>query len=169
MMYLALANITACFRFPRIFADVVGAFGYVAKEKYFVSMSHVFGSIILASSWEAYRQAIQNLITVLAQQTDLLKKQKNLIDMLHWVEENCTRPEFVRAFPCKINHGVLDLNRNLLPMMANIYVDDILGAAAFQCNMLKLLAAIIEAIFLVCGTPNISVLNAHCHSRSGTN
>ncbi len=42
-------------------------------------------------------------------------------------------------------------------MMAIIYVDDILGAAAFQCNMLKLLAAIIEAIFLVCGTPNILV------------
>ncbi len=42
-------------------------------------------------------------------------------------------------------------------MMANIYVDDILGAAAFQCNMLKLLAAIIEAIFLVFGTPNILV------------
>jgi hypothetical protein len=44
MIYLALANITACFRFPRIFANVVGAFGYVAKEKYFVSTSHVFGS-----------------------------------------------------------------------------------------------------------------------------
>ncbi len=42
-------------------------------------------------------------------------------------------------------------------MTANIYIDDILGAAAFQCNMLKLLAAITEAIFLVCGTPNILV------------
>ncbi len=42
-------------------------------------------------------------------------------------------------------------------MTANIYVDDILAAAAFRDNMLRLLAAINEAIFLVCGTPNIAV------------
>jgi hypothetical protein len=53
-IYLPLADVTACFRFPRIFADVVGAFGYVAEEKYFVSMSHMFGSNTLASSWEAF-------------------------------------------------------------------------------------------------------------------
>jgi hypothetical protein len=157
MIYLTLADVTACFCFPRIFADVIGAFGYIAKEKYFVSTSHMFGSNTLASSWEAFRRAIQNLITVLAQRMNLVKKHKNLIDMLCWIKEDCTCPEFVRAFPCKINHGVLDLNGNLFPMTANIYVDDILGAAAFQCNMLKLLAAIIEAIFLVCGTPDISV------------
>jgi hypothetical protein len=54
MIYLTLANVTACFHFPRIFANVVGAFGCVAKEKYFVSMSHVFGLNTLASSWEAF-------------------------------------------------------------------------------------------------------------------
>jgi hypothetical protein len=42
-------------------------------------------------------------------------------------------------------------------MTGNIYVDDILAAAAFQDKMLKLLAAIVEAIFLVCGTPDILV------------
>ena len=42
-------------------------------------------------------------------------------------------------------------------MTANIYVDDILAAAAFQDKMLRLLSAINEAIFLVCGTPNIAV------------
>jgi hypothetical protein len=31
IIHLALANITACFRFPRILADVTGTFGYVAK------------------------------------------------------------------------------------------------------------------------------------------
>ena len=41
-------------------------------------------------------------------------------------------------------------------MTANIYVNDILAAAAFRDNMLRLLAAIIKAIFLVCGTPNIA-------------
>jgi hypothetical protein len=91
------------------------------------------------------------------QQTDLVKKHKDFINKLHWVEEDCTQPEFVHAFPCKINRGVLDLIGNLLPITANIYVDDIVGAAAFRFNMLKLLAAFIEAIFLVCGTPNVSV------------
>ena len=42
-------------------------------------------------------------------------------------------------------------------MTANIYVDDILAAAALREKMLKLLAAVIEAIFLVCGEPDIAV------------
>ena len=45
----------------------------------------------------------------------------------------------------------------MILMTANIYIDDILAAAVLQENMLKLLAAIIEAIFLVCGKPNIAV------------
>ncbi len=45
----------------------------------------------------------------------------------------------------------------LVPMSANIYVDNILAAAARQMNMLRLLAAIIEAIFTVCGTPDTAV------------
>jgi hypothetical protein len=157
MIYLVLADITACFRFPRIFADVVGAFGYVAEGNYFVLTSHVFSSNTLASSWELFQQAIQILITVLMQQTNLVEKHKDFIDALRWVEEDSTQQEFISAFPCKINRGVLDSNGNLLPITAKIYVDDILGAAAFRFNMLKLLAAIIEAIFLVCGTPNVLV------------
>jgi hypothetical protein len=49
MIYLALADITVCFRFPRISADVAGAFGFVAEGKYFVSTSMVFGSKISAT------------------------------------------------------------------------------------------------------------------------
>ncbi len=157
MIYLALADITACFRFPRISADIVGAFGYVAENKYFVSSSHVFGSNTSASSWEAFQQAIQNMITVLSQRTDLVDKHRTLINMLLWIDKNCSPPYFVQAFPCDINRGMLEPSGNLLPMTANIYVDDILGAAAFKCNMLNLLAAIIEAIFLVCGTPDVSI------------
>jgi hypothetical protein len=43
IIYLALADITACFCFPRISADVAGAIGFIAESKYFVSTSHVFG------------------------------------------------------------------------------------------------------------------------------
>ncbi len=51
----------------------------------------------------------------------------------------------------------MDGNGNLLPMTANIYVDDILAAAAFQDNMTWLLAAVIEAIFTVCCIPDTAV------------
>jgi hypothetical protein len=52
------------------------------------------------------------------------------------------------------------LNKSILdddPLTANIYVDDILAAAAFKEWMIRLLTAIIEAIFLVCGIPDTSV------------
>ena len=50
VIFLALADITACFRFPRLSADVTGAFGFLAEFLYFISTSHVFGSNTLASS-----------------------------------------------------------------------------------------------------------------------
>ncbi len=70
---------------------------------------------------------------------------------MKWIEEYTAHnpPALVRAVPCDINPGVLDSNGNLNPMTADIYVDDILSAAAF--------AATIEAIFLVCGTPDVVV------------
>ncbi len=63
----------------------------------------------------------------------------------------------MQAVPCEINNEVLDQNGTIILMTANIYINDILAAAAFRDNMLRLLAATIEAIFLVCGTPNIAV------------
>jgi hypothetical protein len=43
-IFLALADITACFCFLRLHADVTGAFGSMAEEFYF-----------LASSWEPFK------------------------------------------------------------------------------------------------------------------
>jgi hypothetical protein len=51
IIYLILADITACFRFPKISADVTGAFGFLAEGLYFLSTGHVFGSNTSASSW----------------------------------------------------------------------------------------------------------------------
>jgi hypothetical protein len=53
VLYLVLADITACFCFPRLSADVAGV-GFLAEAFYFVSTSHVFGSNTSASSWEAF-------------------------------------------------------------------------------------------------------------------
>ena len=137
VIYLALADITACFRFPRIAADVAGAFGFVADGKYFVSTSMVFGSNISASAWEALRRGIQETIPTLSQRTDLVELHEELISMLRWAEENSSETILVQAFPCDINQGVVDEDGNLLPMKANVYVDDILMAAVLRANILK--------------------------------
>jgi hypothetical protein len=97
------------------------------------------------------------MITVYAQRDDLVKKHEALLNELKWLEDLTPRPDLVKAFPCKINCGITDDNGNLCLMTANIYVDDILAAAAHRENMTKLLAAVIEAIFTVCGTPDIAV------------
>jgi hypothetical protein len=97
------------------------------------------------------------MITVYAQQDDLVDKHKNLLDELKWSDDLSPRPNLVKAFPSDINKGVMDDKGVLLPMMASIYVDDILAAAARRENMMKLLAAIIKAIFIVCGTPDTEV------------
>ena len=83
-IYLALADITACFQFPRIHADVTGAFGFVADNLYFLATSMVFGSNTSASSWELFRRAIENLIPVYLMRKDLVLKHKKLLDMLTW-------------------------------------------------------------------------------------
>jgi hypothetical protein len=156
---LALADITACFQFPRLSADVTGAFGFLVESLYFISTSHVFGSNTSASSWEPLRRAVKSMITVYAQRDDLVDKHKKLLDELKWSDDLSQRPDLVKAFPCSVNQGVVDEEEEglLVPMTASIYVDDILAAAARQMNMLRLLAAIIEAIFAVCGSPDIAV------------
>ena len=46
-------------------------------------------------------------------------------------------------------------------MTASIYVDDILATAALKENMRELLAAVIESIFTICGTPDVAVRQCH--------
>ncbi len=53
-IYIAHADITACFGFPRILADITGAFGFVADDLFFLAMSHVFGSNTSSNSWDSY-------------------------------------------------------------------------------------------------------------------
>jgi hypothetical protein len=58
---LGLADVKECFRYPRIHADLTGAFGFIADELYNLATAIVFGSTAPASSWEAFRQAIKAL------------------------------------------------------------------------------------------------------------
>jgi len=52
---LAFMDITACFRWPRINPDLVGAFGFLIGAYYFAANAMVFGSVASASSWEPFR------------------------------------------------------------------------------------------------------------------
>ncbi len=147
-MFLALADITACFCFPRIHADLTGAFGFMAEYLFFLATSMVFGSNASASSWEPFRRAIQSLIPIYLMRTDLVSKHKSLLDMLVWEDGDTPTCDLVQAVKCPINPGIPNQHG---PLKAYIYVDDILASAVGKQMMLRLLAAIIEAIFAVCG------------------
>jgi len=154
-IYLALADITACFRFPRIHPDVTGAFGFMAEGLYFLATSMVFGSNTSASSWEPFRRAIEALITEYSTRSDLIEKHKDLLSILVWEDDDIwTGKDLVQAVKCPFNPGIPDLNGDL---EAYIYVDDILASAVNKQNILRLLAAIIEAIFTVCDRPNVEL------------
>ncbi len=51
---LGLANVKVCFWYPRIHAELAGAFGFIADELYNFAMAIVFDSTASASSWEAF-------------------------------------------------------------------------------------------------------------------
>ena len=112
---------------------------------------------MLASSWKPLRRAVKSMITVFAQRDDPADKHNNLLDELMWSDDLSLRPDLMKGIPCNINKDVIVDKGILLSMTANIYVDDILAAAARRMNMLRLLAAVIEAIFTVCGIPDIAV------------
>ncbi len=61
MILLGLADVKACFRYPRLHADLTGAFDFIVDKLYNLITSMVFGSTASASSWEAFRQAIKAL------------------------------------------------------------------------------------------------------------
>jgi hypothetical protein len=63
---LGMADIKACFHFGKIHADLTGAFGFIAEDLYNLATAMLFGLITSASSWEAFRQAIEALTKVFA-------------------------------------------------------------------------------------------------------
>ncbi len=86
---------------------------------------------------------------------DLVIKHKNLLDMLTWeVVGSVDGVDLVQAIQCPLNPGITALDK---PLEAYIYIDDILALAVGKKNILRLLAAIIEAIFTVCDRSNIKI------------
>ncbi len=58
---------------------------------------------------------------------------------------------------CTINRGIIDISRNQNDLPAHIYVDDALMLALDVDHMKIVLAAMIKAIFVVIGEPNVVV------------
>jgi hypothetical protein len=67
----------------------------------------VFGSTAPASSWEAFRQAIEALTKVFANRPNLAIKHKTFIDMFKW-EEIDPSAKLTPASSCTINRGIMD-------------------------------------------------------------
>jgi hypothetical protein len=153
---LGLAVVKACFRYPRIHADLTGAFGFIADELYNLATAMVFGLTASASSWEAFRRAIGALTKVFANRPNLVVRHKKFIDMLKW-EEIDPSAKLTPAFSCTINCGIMDDAGKRRDLPACIYLDNALMLALDADHMKMVLAARIKAIFIVMGKPDIAV------------
>jgi hypothetical protein len=153
---LGLADVKACFRYPRIHADLTVVFGFIADKLYYLATAMVFGSTASASSWEAFRQAIKALTKVFTKRPNLVIRHKKFINMLKW-EEIDPSAKLTPAFSCTINCGIMDDAGNWLDLPARIYVNNALMLAIDIDHMKMVLAATIEAIFIVMGEPDVGV------------
>ena len=150
VILLGMADIKACFRLPRIHPNLTGAFGSMAGGFYNLA-AMVFGSTTSAPSWKPFRQGIKALSVAYADRPDLVIKHKYYLAMISWAEEDTTA-KITQAFPCLINTGSLDAH---LP--ARIYVVDALLLGLLRQQMELKFAALIEAIFVIMGTPDTTV------------
>jgi hypothetical protein len=104
---LGLAHVRACFRYPRIHADLTGVFSFIADKLYNLATAMVFCSTASASSWEAFRGAIKALTKDFANRSNLIIRHKRFIDMLKW-EEIDPSAKLTPAFSCTINCGIIE-------------------------------------------------------------
>ena len=90
-IFLALADIKACFRFPRIHPDLTGAFGFLISNYFCLAVAMVFGSNTSSTCWEPFRRAIEGLSKKKVNRPDLVIRHKKYIDMVKWESHNPTK------------------------------------------------------------------------------
>ena len=153
---IAYADIKAAHRYPRVAPDMAAAFGFIIRGMYyFIATAMVFGSIISATSWEPFRRAIESMTMVYSLRTDLVAKHKFYLDLITIEPPAPPGTTFTKAVKCEINPGVLDDDGNQKPIPNFIYVDDCL-LACIRRYTLGFLAAVVEAIFVVLGQPDVN-------------
>lgn len=154
---LAYLDITACFRWPKINPDLIGAFGFVACGFYFLANAMVFGSTTSASSWEPFRRGIQGLATFYFADKTLKLRHKKWLDMVRWSSPPDESVRYVQALPCELNVGIIDDATGEPRRTPHfIYVDDDILADT-RSRMPDTLAAGIQAIFDVLGWPMLAL------------
>jgi hypothetical protein len=151
-----MADIKACFCFPRIHPNLTGAFGFMAGVYYNLATAMVFCSITSASSCESFRRAIEALSMAYANRPDLVIMHKYYLDMISWAEHDPT-VKITPAFPCLMNKGTLEAHGNRAKRPARIYIHDALMLALSRGHMEQVIAALIEAIFAIIGKPDTTV------------
>ena len=109
-IWLAFINISACFRFPRFFDDLIRAFGFVIGPWCFAANAMVFGSVASASSWEPFRRAIAALALYYFGNWCLVKNHQKLLDMIKWDPIPPDDTVFVQAQACSKNRGIINDN-----------------------------------------------------------
>ncbi len=87
---------------------------------------------------------------------DLVITHKHDPDMISWAEHDPTA-KITPAVPCSMNKGTLESHGNRAKLPARIYVDYALMLALSRCHMELVLAALIEAIFVIMGKPDMTV------------
>ena len=149
---LAFVDISACFRFPRVFPDLVGAFGFVIGPWFFAANAMVFGSVASPSSWEPFRRAIALLALAYFARRTLVEKHKELINMVRWSKPAGPEVRYVQAVRDDVNTGIINEDGTEQASPHHIYVDDNL-MADIRRRMPQTLASAAEAIFTVMGAP----------------
>jgi hypothetical protein len=111
VILLGMADIKACFCFPRIHPNLTGAFGFMAGGYYNLATAMVFGSTTSAASWEPFRRAIEALSMAYADCPDLVVTHKHYLDMISWAEHDPTA-KIIPAVSCSMNKGTLEAHGN---------------------------------------------------------
>ena len=161
VIYLALADVKACFRFQRIHPDLTGAFGFLVHDFYCLAVAMVFGSNTSASSWEPFRRAIEELSKVFMKNPSLVRKHDKYLEMTRWEVPSSNSQKPTKSVKCDLNPGVLDSNGSQIFQQARIWVDDAMMAAVGVQQMKLTLAALIKAIFVVMGEPDEKLRQCH--------
>ena len=167
-IFLAFLDISSCFRFPRTFPDLVGAFGFIVGALFFAANAMVFGSVASASSWEPFRRAISALATAYFYQDGLESLHEAFLSRIQWdrsggVDNSATtdgliRPQhkLVQATKCSKNPGVFDEGGRRLPTPHCMYVDDNL-LADIDSYLNRAVASAVEATYVVMGRPRLDL------------
>ncbi len=93
---------------------------------------------------------------VYAHRHDLIDKHRKFLDVISWAPLD-QAPDLAKVVPCLINTGVLNDQGMKVPLPARIYVNDALTLATSKESMEQVLAALIEAIYVVMGAPDTLV------------